>query len=153
MKTKATFLLTVAFIFMFGCAPDPTLNEPYETINGIYHIETVITENECVFIEELDRWLPLEVIVQERREDGSYLVDVYLSRVYWPDVEVAPDGTFEAYRNYYEIQFDTFSGVMDNNTVIGTIHQNFWQFCSVYYSVEGYKAFESMEPPEGMEYR
>lgn len=148
--------VTLVVVFAVGCAPDPTLDvvEGYETINGHYDVEILEVENTCTGMEDpLDHVFEMRVLVQEERDDGSYVADMFVGGLEWYDVEVAPDGTFEGLVDWWGFELDTISGTVAPNedgvsVIDATISLEMVGWCASLYTFRGWQLYEPNEPPD-----
>ncbi len=146
--------------FIFGCEKVEEnyyfLPDDYETLDGIYRVHVVETEDSCdPETEFINRWDWLMVTVQEKRWDGGYLVDFSLSNLAWFDVTVEADGEFDAEYDFVGIYLQQMYGVLTPDEIYAAIELPLYErdgdlICTTNYNVEGYKLFVTLPPPEDM---
>lgn len=152
-------LLLVIFC-MFGCVEEEDVYivpGGHETIDGIYRVHVAETFDTCDEESEfIKRWDWLLVTVQEKYQDGGYLVDFSLSDLAWYEVKVDSDGQFEATYDFFGIFAQNMYGTITSEEIYATIELPMYdydgnQVCITAYNVEGYKLFATLPPPEDME--
>lgn len=178
MKSAILLVFIVVCFYAIGCAETPPVDNgnffdengaSYLTINGAYFIHIYEEEDTCYPSDDesavIDEHTWMYVVMEDELDDGSYLVQIILSDLYWPEVIVNVDGTFENDLVLYNIWDYNISGAFDTAmtedgskvvTVSATINLITLDYqnpeeedCRIVYAIDGYYLFEAEQPPEG----
>lgn len=153
--------ILIAIFCFFGCEENATyLPSGYETIDGEYRVEITEAEDTCNPGEEFAEpwWDVLDVIVQEKYDDGTYLADIAISgEVYLMGVKVEPEGNVD-YEYFDEWWGENYllNGMLTSEEVNTTLEIQVLDYdggvyCSVAYEISGYKLYLNAPPPEDVE--
>jgi hypothetical protein len=153
--------LSLVVLFAVGCVEgEGTYAAPasYDTLDGIYRVHVAETLDTCDAESEfISRWDWLLVTVQERRQDGSCLVDFSLADLGWYNAEVNSLGVFEVKANAFVNSSEKMYGTISPEEIYATIELQIFNYfdgslaCETIYNVEGYKLFATLPPPDDME--
>ncbi len=152
-----------AVFYLCGCEKVEknyyTIPGGYETVDGEYRVAVIEVEDTCSPEEELAEtwWDTFSVVVQEKRDDGGYFVDMSIDALWFGGVKVAEDGSFhyeyhdEWWQENYLLNGTLTPEEVDATLTLQALDWDGGVYCYATYEMRGYKLYVNAPPPDDME--